>query len=109
MPTAESSAGKKVGIMISASPGSRSFEQGLAAADRSLREGAQVYLYLIDNGVEGLGDGRFAKLKKCGAHLFACAYSLQRRGLQGPPEATLAGLTILSDVIASADVFESFN
>src|SRR5687767_3019267 len=99
MSVPESSTGKKVGIMISASPGSRSFEQGIAAAESALRDGAQVYLYAIDNGVEGLEDQRFSQLKQSGAHLFACAYSLQRRGLKGPPEATLAGLTILNDVI----------
>jgi hypothetical protein len=49
------------------------------------------------------------KLKNAGVHLFACAYSLQRRGLNAPPEATLAGLTILSDIMASAGRFESFN
>jgi hypothetical protein len=101
--------GKKVGIMISAAPGSGSFRQGLTAAETALRDGSQVYLYCIDNGVEGLADPKIAQLRNSGAHLFACAYSLQRRGLEAPPEATLAGLTILSDIMASADCFESFN
>lgn len=95
--------------MISAQAGTTSFEQGLAAAENALQSGAQVYLYCIDSGVEGLNDPRLAKLKNAGVHLFACAYSLQRRGLSSPPEATLAGLTILSDIMASAERFESFN
>ena len=100
---------KKVGIMISADATGTSFEEGLAAAQSAIRDGAQVYLYFIDNGVQGLGDARIRQLKDAGVHLFACAYSLQRRGLNAPPEATLAGLTILSDVIASADDFQSYN
>jgi hypothetical protein len=99
----------KVGIMISAQAGTSSFEQGLAAAGNALQSGSQVYLYCIDDGVEGINDPRFAELKNAGVHLFACAYSLQRRGLNSPPEATLAGLTILSDIMASANRFESFN
>ena len=101
--------GRKVGIMISAEGGSPSFKQGLAATEAAVRGGAQVYLYFIDNGVDGLEDPRVGQLKNAGVHLFACAYSLQRRGLNAPPEATLAGLTILSDVIASADDFQSYN
>ena len=104
-----SNKGPKVGIMISAQAGTTSFEHGLAAAENALQNGSQVYLYCIDNGVEGLNDPKFAKLKNAGVHLFACAYSLQRRGLSSPPEATLAGLTILSDIMASAERFESFN
>ncbi len=100
---------RKAGIMISASPTEAAFERGLAAAETALRDGAQVYVYLIDNGVQGVNNPRFLKLKTEGAHLFACAYSLQRRGLNAPEEATLAGLTILSDIMASADVFDSFN
>ena len=99
----------KVGILISAQTGTASFDQGLVAAENALHDGSQVYLYCIDNGVEGLNDARFAKLKNAGVHLFACAYSLQRRALNAPPEATLAGLTILSDIMASAERFESFN
>jgi hypothetical protein len=101
--------GEKIGIMISAPAATSSFELGLAAAKNALSEGAQVYLYCIDSGVEGLQDPRLAELKNAGVHLFACAYSLQRRGLNAPPEATLSGLTILSDIMASADRFESFN
>jgi hypothetical protein len=101
--------GKKVGIMISADSGGASFERGLAAAEAAIRNSAQVYLYLIDNAVTGLGNPRIKQLKDAGVHLYACAYSLQRRHLNAPPEATLAGLTILSDVIASAEDFQSYN
>jgi hypothetical protein len=109
MTGAEQSKSAKVGIMISAPPRTPQFEQGFKAAEQALREGAQVYVYWIDSGVEGLNDARLAELKKSGAHLFACAYSLQHRRLNAPCEATLSGLTILSDIMASVDRFESFN
>jgi len=99
----------KVGIMLSASPRSPEFSAGVAQAERALHTGAQVYLYCIDSAVEGISDPRFATLKQAGVHLYACAYSLQRRGLVSPPDATLAGLTVLSDILASADEFHSFN
>jgi hypothetical protein len=105
--TAESH--RKTGIMISADPGNPSHAQGIEAAQKAAREGGQVYVYWIDDGVKGLDQETAGKLKEAGAHLFACAYSLQKRGLNAPAEATLAGLTILSDIMASADRFESFN
>ena len=47
--------------------------------------------------------------KEKGGHLFACAYSVQNRGLNPPGAATLTGLTVLSDIMASTDEFQSFN
>jgi hypothetical protein len=99
---------KKIGVMISAAPNSPHFTEGLAAAERSLSS-AQVYLYLIDAAVEGIANPRFEEFKSRGGHLFACAYSLQRRGLNPPGAATLSGLTVLSDIMASTDEFHSFN
>ena len=95
--------------MISAPGGTAPFQQGIAAAEKALKEGHQVYLYYIDRGVEGLDAARLPQLKEAGAHVYACAYSLQRRGLTPPPEATLSGLTVLSDIMASTDQFQSFN
>ena len=100
---------KKIGIMISAAPGDSTFENGIAQAEAALREGRQVYLYWIDHAVEGLRPPELARLKAAGAHLFACAYSLQKRGLSAPPEVTLSGLTILSDILSSTDEFQSFS
>lgn len=100
---------KKVGIMISAAPGSAHFSEGLAAAEHALSTRSQVYLYLIDSAVEGMTNPRFELFKAGGGHLFACAYSLQRRGLNPPGAATLSGLTVLSDILSSTDEFQSFN
>jgi hypothetical protein len=109
MNSPELTAPKKMGIMISADPKAPPFKKGLEVSKEGLREGAQVYLYLIDNAVAGAQDPLLHELKNAGVHLYACAYSLQLRGLAPPPEATLAGLTILSDIMASADDFKSFN
>lgn len=99
---------KKLGIMISAAPGTRPFAQGLELAEEAVGRGAGVYVYWMDESVRGLGDRRVKKLRERGARLFACAFSLQRRGLTEDGGCTLAGLTILSDLIASTDRFMSF-
>ena len=99
---------RKVGIMISAPKDSKAFEDGITSAENSLKE-AQVYLYLIDGAVEGLSDVRFEKFKAAGGHLFACAYSLQKRGLNPAGAATQSGLTVLSDIMSSTEEFQSFN
>lgn len=95
--------------MISAAPGEPTFQKGIDLAGDALRDGHQVYLYWIDQAVEGLRGADLARLKGAGAHLFACAFSLQKRGLAAPPEVTLSGLTILSDILSSTDEFQSFN
>lgn len=100
---------QKLGIMISAAPEAAKFAHGLGLAEAGLKAGCAVYLYCIDEAVAGLPDRRVAELRKAGAHLFACAYSLQQRNLQEDGGATLSGLTILSDLIASTDRFVSFN
>lgn len=99
---------RKLGLMISAAPGTKRFEQGIDLAQEAIRRGAGVYVYWIDEAVRGLGDPRVATLREQGAKLFACAFSLQRRGLLENGGCTLAGLTLLSDVIASTDQFVSF-
>ena len=100
---------KKIGIMVSAAPASPKFSEGLAAAERALSARSQVYLYLIDSAVEGIANAQLESLKGAGGHIFACAYSLQRRGLNPPGVATLTGLTFLSDIMSSTDEFLSFN
>jgi sulfur relay (sulfurtransferase) complex TusBCD TusD component (DsrE family) len=99
---------RKLGIMLSAAPGTRPFDQALELADAALQKKAGVYMYWIDEAVRGLGDRRVQKLKASGARLFACAFSLQRRGLKADGGCTLSGLTVLSDLIASTDRFASF-
>jgi hypothetical protein len=66
-------------------------------------------MYYIDDGVRGIADARVQDLKKRGVNLFACAYSAQQRHIPLTEEATFAGLTVVSDMIANTDRFLSFN
>jgi sulfur relay (sulfurtransferase) complex TusBCD TusD component (DsrE family) len=100
--------GKKLGIMIGADPASRNFNHGIELAREALKSGLEVYVYCIDEGVRGVEEGSVQSLKREGAKLFACAYSLQKRNLPLTEHATMSGLTILNDVISSTDRFVSF-
>jgi sulfur relay (sulfurtransferase) complex TusBCD TusD component (DsrE family) len=101
--------GKKLGILISARPEDPSFQHGLRLAEAALSHGLQVYLYCIDDAVTGLADTELQNLKARGANLFACAYGAQQRNIPLSDLATFAGLTLVSDLIASTDRFVSFN
>jgi len=100
---------RKLGVMISAPPGAPGFSHGIGLARAALAKRDLVYLYCIDEAVAGLPDPRLAELQQGGAKLFACAYSLQKRGLAAHPGAVLAGMSMLSDIMASTDRFVSFN
>jgi len=100
---------KKLGVLISVPPNHPNFTHGVCLAKAALAHGLDVYLYCIDESVQGLGDPRLRSLKADGLKLFACAYGAQRRNVPMSEQATFSGLGILSDVIASADRFVSFN
>ena len=101
--------GMRLGIMISAAPGSLNFEHGLRLASEARARGVEVYLYFMDEAVAGMGDPRLPEFKEAGLRLFACAFSLQKRNLPLECPATLGGLTLLNDVLTSTDRFVSFN
>ena len=100
---------RKLGVLISVPPIHPNFTHGVRLAEAALAHGVDVYLYCIDEAVQGLGDPRLHKLKADGLKLFACAYGAQRRNVPMSEQATFSGLGILSDVIASTDRFVSFN
>ncbi len=101
--------GKKLGVLISACPGHPNFEHGLRLAEAALAQGITVYLYCIDGAVAGVAHSRLQALKKRGLNLFACAYGARQRRLPLGDNATFAGLTVVTDLIASTDRFVSFN
>ena len=101
--------GKKLGLLLSTRPEHASFRHGLRLAEAALSQGIQVYLYCIDEAVTGLADADLQALKARGANLFACAYGAQRREIPVNDLATFAGLSVVSDLIASTDRFLSFN
>jgi len=101
--------GKKLGLLLSARPDHPNFTQGLRLAEAALKEGVDVYLYCLDDAVTGIEQPLLQELKECGLKLFACAYGSQRRDLPLSDKATFSGLTMLSEIIACADRFVSFN
>ena len=100
---------RKLGVLISVPPDHPNFTHGVCLAEAALALGVDVYLYCIDEAVQGLGDPRLPRLKADGLKLFACAYAAQRRNIPMSELATFSGLGLLNDVIASADRFVSFN
>ena len=101
--------GKKLGLLLSTGPEEPGFRHGVQLAKTALDEGLQVYLYCIDEAVRGLGDAQLQAVKMRGANVFACAYGAQRRDVQMSDLATFAGLSVVSDLMASTDRFVSFN
>ena len=101
--------GKKLGLLISVPPEHPNFNHGVRLAETALARGVTVYLYCIDDAVQGLHDPRLQRLKASGLNLFACAYGAQHRSIRVGEQATFGGLAIVSDVIAGTDRFVSFN
>ncbi|SVC23732.1 uncharacterized protein METZ01_LOCUS276586 [marine metagenome] len=95
--------------MVSVAPDEPGFDQALGQAEEGLAKGEKVYLYCIDDAVPGLSDPRLAKLRADGLNLFGCAYSMRQRKLPLDDSAVFSGLSVLSDIMADTDRFESFN
>ncbi len=100
---------RKLGILISARPESRSFGHGVRTAEAALRAGCDVYLYCIDDAVPGTGRADLQELRARGLKLYACVYGAHRRDVPVDDSAAFAGLTVVSDLIAGTDRFVSFN
>lgn len=100
--------GKKLGILVSTKPSSPGFNHAIRIAAAALEQQVVVYLYCIDDAVVGAGDSRLQELKSHGLKLYACAYGAQQRGLPLGDEATFAGLTVVSDILAGTDRFLAF-
>jgi len=101
--------GKKLGLLVSASPDAPNFCHGLKLAEAAIDAGVTVYLYCIDDAVSGVGDTRLQSLKARGLNLYACAYGAQRRNIPVNDSAVFAGLTVVSDILGGTDRFLSFN
>lgn len=101
--------GKKLGVLISASPELPAFTHGVRFAEAALKSGCDVYVYCIDDAVVGVGRADVQSLRSAGLKLYACAYGAQQRGLPVTEQAAFAGLTVVSDLVAGTDRFVSFN
>ena len=70
---------QKLGVLLSTGPEHPNLETALGLSDAALDRGAELYLYLIDDGVRALDDPRIRALPARGAKLFVCAYGCQKR------------------------------
>jgi len=102
---------KKLGVMLSTAPDHPNLATVVGLADAALSSGADVYLYLIDDGVRALADPRLRALPQRGAKLFACAYGCQKRRipLEDASDLTYCGLVVLTDLINATDRFIALN
>ena len=101
--------GRKLGILISAGPATHSFRNGVRFAAAAVDAGCDVFLYCLDDAVDGVHDPHLQALKQRGLRFYACAYGAHQRHLPVDSSATFAGLTIVSDLVASTERFVSFN
>ena len=102
---------KKLGVLLSTGPGHPNLETAVGLSDAALARGAQLYLYLIDDGVCALDDPRVHALPDRGAKVFVCAYGCQKRRLplRDPERVTYCGLVVLTDLINGTDRFVALN
>ena len=102
---------KKLGLLLSTGPDHPNLDTALGLATAALDRSADLYLYLIDDGVRALADSRLRALPGRGAKLFVCAYGCQKRRipLEDSPELTYCGLVVLTDIINGTDRFVALN
>ena len=87
-------------------------ETVLSLSEAATRKGADVYLYLIDEGVKNLRDARMLALAGQGMKYFVCAYGCQQHGVPTEsldPRITLCGLVILSNMVEGCDQLKDTN
>lgn len=100
---------QKWGILLSTPPDHPNLTTVYRLATEALHQGIDTYIYLIDEGVRTLPEGKVRELSQKGAKLFACAYGATRRGIPITDEAQFCGLVVLSDLVRGCDRFLSFN
>lgn len=102
---------KRLGILLSTGPEHSNLDTAIALAMAALDRGANVFVYLIDDGVRVLADPRARALPARGAKLFACAYACHKRGipLEDTRDVTYCGLVVLTDLINGTDRFVALN
>ena len=103
---------KKFGLLLSTGPERpANLDTAAGLSEAAIARGAQLYLYLIDDGVRALDDPRIGGLADRGAKVFVCAYGCQKRGLplRDPERVTYCGLVVLTDLINGTERFVALN
>ena len=101
--------GRKLGVLLSTRPEHPNLATCLGLGRAALDRGADLYLYLVDDGVANIDDERIQDLGRRGARLFVCAYGCQRRRLPITDKATYCGLVVLTDLINGTERFVALN
>ncbi len=103
---------KKLGILLSTGSDHPHINTVSRLGEEALHAGHDVYLYLIDLGVQNLRDPRLEKLASGGAKFFVCAYGCQQHRVSTDnvgSHVTLCGLVVLSNIMNGCDRFVAFN
>jgi predicted peroxiredoxin len=102
---------KRLGLLLSTGPEHPNLDTALGLSRAARARGAEVYLYLIDDGVAALDDARVSTLADGGVKLFVCAYGCQKRKrpLRDPERVTYCGLVVLTDILNGTDRFIALN
>ena len=100
---------KKLGLLLSTPPDHPNLSTVAGLAAEALKNGTEVYLYLIDEGVRNHGEKRLLQLKDEGMKLYVCAYGAQNRGISPDDTAVFGGLAALGELVSHCDRFLSFN
>jgi sulfur relay (sulfurtransferase) complex TusBCD TusD component (DsrE family) len=95
--------------MVSTAPEHPNLNTAVALTETALDQGADVYLYLIDDAVTAVEDPRLQALAGRGLKLFVCAYGCQKRRVPLSDKATNCGLVVLTDLINGTDRFLALN
>ncbi len=104
-------ADRRLGLLLSTPPSHPSVETVVQLALAALRQGVEVYIYLIDEGVKVATDRRYLALINTGVKMSVCAYGCQQHGVPTvsiDSRASLSGLVVLSGIIDGCDRFLAF-
>jgi sulfur relay (sulfurtransferase) complex TusBCD TusD component (DsrE family) len=102
---------RRLGLLLSTPPSHPSVETVAQLTYAALRQGVEVYLYLIDEGVKTAVDQRYLGLIDAGAKMSVCAYGCQQHGVPTAmvdSRVSLSGLVVLSGIIDGCDRFLAF-
>jgi sulfur relay (sulfurtransferase) complex TusBCD TusD component (DsrE family) len=102
---------RKLGLLLSTAPSHPSVDTVVRLAEAALRQGVEVYLYLIDEGVKNFTDTRFNRLLDGGVRMSVCAYGCQQHAVSTQhvdQRVSLSGLVVLSGIIDGCDRFLAF-
>jgi sulfur relay (sulfurtransferase) complex TusBCD TusD component (DsrE family) len=102
---------RKLGFLLSTAPSEKTIETVVGLAEAAIRQGIDVYLYLIDEGVKSFTDTRFSRLLDGGVKMSVCAYGCQQHGVSTQhvdSRISLSGLVVLSGIIDGCDRFLAF-